>query len=70
MTAKFPNEKQWFNLVGGIAILNNCQHVDIDQSKKTIHVSGSQKAIRAWSVELERLMERSEGAVHACFEPE
>jgi hypothetical protein len=56
LTDTYLNEKQYVNLVAGIAILNDCKLLNIDFSEKVINIAGPPDAVRACSAELEKLL--------------
>lgn len=60
MNDGYLNEKQYVNLIGGIAILHDCQLVDIDFSEQTIRFTGPPKKVGAYAAELNTLLGRGE----------
>jgi len=68
MYPKCLNEKEYFNLVAGIAILHDCDLVDLDFSKRIINVTGTLQAVNSYAIELEQLL-GTKGESYACSRP-
>ncbi len=58
MNSEYLNEKHYSNFVGGIAILHDCQMVDVDHSEQVINFSGSPKNADGYATELKALLGR------------
>ena len=53
LSPNYLTVKQYFNFVASVAILHDCQLVDINFSKRIINIRGPQESVRGCFVELE-----------------
>jgi hypothetical protein len=58
MVPTVVDENRYFNLVAGIAALNDCKVLDINFQDRVINLNGSPKAVGTCSAELEEVLGR------------
>ena len=56
LSSNYLTGKHYFNFVAAVAILHDCQLVDINFSKQIINIRGLQESVCGCFVELEKLL--------------